>query len=55
MLPQIVWIFDPGGGAVETLQEALPGDIVGFNDKGLWIFDPGGKIVNDEEDKEKKS
>jgi len=50
MLSQIVWSFDPGGGAVEALQEALPGDNVGgFNVKRLWVYDPGGEIVNDEE------
>jgi len=53
MLSQIVWSFDPGCGAVEALQEGLPGDNVGFNVKRLWVFDLGGEIVNDEESKEK--
>jgi len=53
MLSQIMWIFDPGGGAVEALQEALPGDNEGLTVKRLWVFDPGGEIVNDEESKEK--
>ena len=46
MLLQLVWSFDPGGGVMESLKEALPGNGVGFTVKGVFIFDPGDAISN---------